>query len=189
MSSIKSQIENFIPSDDRESLDKKVILHCIDVFPDILMRENQICHFTSSAWIINQDHTKALILFHNLARQWRWPGGHTDGEGDLLKVALNEAYEETGLKNLKVLNRDIFSLEILAVSAHVRKEQAVNSHLHLNAGFIFETSERESFRIKPDENSNIRWMDFTEITQMVESGEMSDLYLKLIKKTKRIYIK
>lgn len=183
---IRFQIENFVPLNEREQLEKKVILHCIDIFPDVLTRENRICHFTASAWIINQDHTKALAIFHNLAKQWRWPGGHMDGESDLLTVVLKEVQEETSLGNLKILDKNIFSLEVLPVSAHIRKGEVVNSHLHLNASFAFEASEKDGFRIKPDENSAIRWMDFMEITQMVENGKMSDLYLKLIEKTKQL---
>lgn len=166
-------------------LDKSVILHCIDTFPDVLTRKNQICHFTSSAWIVNPDRTKVVFIFHNLAKQWRWPGGHADGESDLLAVALNEAREETGLENLKILDKDIFSLEVFAIPAHFHKGQVVNSHIHLNAGFIFEAAEGDELRIKPDENSDIRWVNFAEIARLAEAGEISDLYLKLMEKTKK----
>jgi len=185
--SIKSEIESFAPSSERELLDKSVILHCIDTFPDVLTRENRICHFTASAWIVNPGHMKALVIFHNLARQWRWPGGHTDGESDLLKVALNEAREETGLENIKALDDGVFSLEVFAIPTHLHKGKMVNSHLHLDAGFIFEASEDEEFRIKPDENSGIRWMTFAEIARAAETGQMSEFYPRLIEKTKNEY--
>lgn len=183
--SLRSQIENFKPLSERESLNKSVVLGCLNTFPDVLMRENQICHFTASAWIVNPEHTKALVIFHNLAKQWRWPGGHADGEDDLLKVALSEACEETGLKSINILDERIFSLEVFAIPMHNHKGKIVNSHLHLDAGFIFEASEDESLKIKPDENSDIRWMTFAEILQAVKAGQMTDIYPGLIAKTKK----
>lgn len=188
MDRLKSQIQNYTPFNEREADDKVVILQCMDDFDNLLSRENRICHFTASCWIVNRERTKALILHHNLENAWRWPGGHNDGESDMLKVALQEAREETSLGSIRPLSEDIFSLEILSVSSHVRKGKLVNSHLHLNCGLLFEADETEAFQIKPDENSAICWMTFAEIEQAINDGDkkMDPLFLKLIEKTKTL---
>ena len=41
------------------------------------------------------------MIYHNIYNSWAWPGGHADGESDLLGVAMREVMEETGIKNLK----------------------------------------------------------------------------------------
>ena len=49
------------------------------------------------------------MIFHKIYNSWSWTGGHADGDSDLLKVAIKEASEETGLKNIKPISKDIFS--------------------------------------------------------------------------------
>ncbi|MDV2887536.1 NUDIX domain-containing protein, partial [Alkalihalophilus pseudofirmus] len=73
------------------------MLRYIDTFPDILTRKNEFAHFSSSAWTVNKDRTKVLMAFHNIYQSWSWLGGHADGDDHLLRVALRETREETGL--------------------------------------------------------------------------------------------
>lgn len=47
--------------------------------------------------------------------------GHADGNANLLGVAMKEAKEETGLKQVTPVLKDIFSIEILGVAAHEKK--------------------------------------------------------------------
>ncbi len=184
MDSLKSQIVAYIPSTERETSDKALILHCIETFPDVLTRNNPICHFTSSCWIVNPKRTKALILFHNIEQAWMWPGGHADGESNLLSVALREAKEETNLP-VHPISKEIFSMEVFAVPPHIRKGKFVSSHLHLNCSFLLEASEEDSYRIKPDENSSIRWMTFGEIMAEIDRNHMSPHFENLIERCKK----
>lgn len=186
MPSIKSQILAYKPCDQRETADRELILHCLETFPDVLTRENRICQLTASCWVVNHEHTKVLMLFHNIQQIWMWPGGHADGEKNLAKVAKREILEETSLSSAHLINSDIFSLEVFAVPAHIRHSEFVSSHLHLNSSFIFEADETETFKVKPDENSAIRWMTFADIITAAKAGKMSDHYQKLIDKTSKI---
>lgn len=186
MTSLQEQILAYQPYNQREESDKALILRCIEVFPDVLTRQNLICHFTSSAWIVNPDRTKALLIYHNIEQTWMWTGGHADGESDMFSVALREAKEETGLNNIRALSEEIFSLEVFAVPAHIRRGEFVSSHLHLNCGFLLEVGENEVFRIKPDENSGIRWADFSEIITKSQNGTMSPHYASLIERLEKL---
>lgn len=128
------------------------------------------------------------MLFHNIEQIWMWPGGHADGESDLAEVAKREVLEETNLSSTHLIDDNIFDLEIFAVPPHVRRGEFVSSHIHLNTGYIFEADEAESFKVKPDENSAIRWMTFEDILAASKAGKMSSHYQKLIDKTlKTIY--
>ncbi len=50
-----NEIENYIPTDVRETQDKKVILDYIKMFPhNVLLRDNEIAHITSSGLIFNE---------------------------------------------------------------------------------------------------------------------------------------
>ena len=64
-------------------------------------RENPVCHFTASAWIVNPACTHALMVYHNIYHSWSWTGGHNDGNPDFQSVARREAVEETARKGKK----------------------------------------------------------------------------------------
>ena len=101
---LKDQIEKYIPQNEQEECDKDLMLEFINKFEDVLTRQNRMGHFTASSWIVNKEKTKVLMIYHNIYKSWAWTGGHCDGDEDLLHVALKEAEEETGLKNIKVLS-------------------------------------------------------------------------------------
>ena len=44
-------------------------------------------HFTASGCIVNKQRTKVLLVHHKKLDIWLQPGGHADGEEDLVEVA------------------------------------------------------------------------------------------------------
>ena len=97
---LKAKIENYKPYNEQEEKDKQTMLKYIDTFDDLLTRENEFAHFTASSWAVNKEKSKVLMVYHNIYQSWTWTGGHSDGEADLLKVAIKELKEETGIKNV-----------------------------------------------------------------------------------------
>lgn len=183
---LKEEIEKFVPYNEQEKSDKAIMLKYIDESKDVLTRENEIAHFTASNWIVNKERNKILMIYHNIYKSWAWTGGHADGEGDLLKVALKEANEETGLTNLKVLSDGIFGLQILPVDAHIKRGKYVSSHLHLDCCFLLEAGENEVTRIKQDENSGVKWVDIEEVVKITNEPRMVPVYTKLNEKLRSI---
>jgi len=158
------------------------MLEYIDKFDDVLTRDNKLCHFTASNWIVNKDRTKVLMIYHNIYKSWAWTGGHADGDSDLLHVAKKEAEEETGLNNLKLLSDGIYGIQILTVDSHIKRGKFVSSHLHLDCCFLFEADEDEVTRIKEDENSGVEWVDIEEAPKITNEDKMRPIYIKLNKK-------
>ena len=183
---LKEQIEKYIPYNEQEVRDKELMLKYINTFNDVLTRENKMCHFTASNWIINKDRTKVLMIYHNIYKSWAWTGGHADGDSDLLHVALKEAEEETGLSNLKLLSDGIFGLQILTVDSHIKRGKYVSSHLHLDCCFLFEANEEDELKIKEDENSGVKWINIDEATKITNEEKMRPIYEKLNSKIKNL---
>lgn len=181
---LKEQIENYIPYNEQEENDKEMMLKYIDTFEDVLTRENRMCHFTASNWIVNREKTKVLMIYHNIYKSWAWTGGHADGDSDLLHVALKEVEEETGLQNLKLLSDGIFGIQILTVDSHIKRGKFVPSHLHLDCCFLLEADESEAVKIKADENSGVEWIDIDQATEVTNEEKMKPIYAKLNEKLK-----
>ncbi|NLM66428.1 MAG: NUDIX hydrolase [Enterococcus sp.] len=156
---LSEQIKNYQPFNEQEVQDKKTLLALIKEkgLENLLTRENSLAHLTASAWVVNADHQKVLMAYHNLYDSWSWLGGHADGQADLLAVALKEVTEESGLTKLQPILNEIFSLEILTVDGHEKNGVYLSSHLHLNVTYLIEASEEEPLTIKPDENSQVAW--------------------------------
>ena len=185
---LREKIENYEPYNQQEEKDKRVMLECIDIFDMFyspLTRGNEFAHFTASSWAVNKERTKVLMIYHNIYQSWSWTGGHSDGEADLLKVAIKELKEETGVQNVKVLNNgDIFSLEILTVDGHVKRGNYVTSHLHLNLTYLLEVYEKETFHINEYENIGVKWVPINEVKNVSnETWIKENIYTKLNQKT------
>ena len=162
------------------------MLNYIDDFEDTLTRQNQYGHFTSSAFILNKERTKILMIYHNIYKSWAWVGGHSDGDNDLLYVAMKEAKEETGIKNVLPISKDIYSLEIINVNGHEKREKYVGSHLHLNVTYLLEADENEEIHIKEDENSGVKWIPINKILEASSESWVRDrVYAKIINKMKK----
>ena len=127
---IRESVLRFKPGCVQEEKDKEMVLKYIKDFPNILSRDNEYAHFTSSSLIFNKDRTKTLFVYHNIYNSWTWRG-HCDGNPDLLKVALTEAKEETGV-DCKPISNDIITIEILPVWGHMKRGKFVSSHQHIN---------------------------------------------------------
>lgn len=114
-------IEKYRPYNEQEEMDKPLILNWIKNEKDAFLRENKIAHITASAWVVNKDRSKVLMVYHNIYHSWSWLGGHADGETDLLSVAIQEVKEEAGISKVYPVSEEIFSLESLTVDGHVKR--------------------------------------------------------------------
>ena len=177
-------IKNFEPMNEQEQNDKKLILNFIEKNDDVLYRDNEYAHMTSSGLIFNEKLDKILMVHHNIYNTWSWTGGHADNDSDLLYVAIKEAKEETGIQNIKPLSKNIFSLDVLPVIGHIKNNKYVSAHLHLSVAYLLEADERDELFIKADENSGVKWIPIDKIHEYSNEPDMVKLYCKFNEKLK-----
>ena len=180
-----AQIEAFRPGCDQESADRQRMLAQMTLRPDLLTRDDPVMHFTASSWIVSPDR-RVLLVWHELYRSWSWTGGHADGEGDLLAVAMREAMEETGLREVRPVIPEIFSLEILGVAGHEKRGTFIGAHLHLNATYLLEADPALPLAPAPGETKDVAWFDAQEVLSLSSEPHMIPIYRKLIEKTRTI---
>ena len=178
-----ASIEQYQPYNVQEEMDKSLILEWIKNNNNAFLRENTVAHMTASAWVVNADRSKVLMVYHNIYNSWSWLGGHADGETDLLFVAIREVKEEAGISNVLPVSEDIFSLESLTVDGHWKNGKYVSSHLHFNATYLLEADSEEAVSIKVDENSGVAWFSPEDaLKKSTEPWFVEHVYAKLIEK-------
>ena len=114
-------------------------------------------HFTGSAWLIDRSGRRVLLTHHRKLNRWRQLGGHADGDPDLMRVALREAKEESGLSGLAV-EPGIFDLDCHAIPARGGDPE----HWHYDVRFVVRTTGSEEF-VVGDESHDLAWRDIAEI--------------------------
>ena len=183
---LRQLIEAYRPCSEAEARDRELMLYALAHFPDVLTRENPVCHFTASNWITNPGRDRILFAYHNIFRHWGWTGGHADGESDLRAVARREAGEETGLWQLKPLYDGIFSIQCLCVDHHYKRGAFVSSHLHLDCCYLWEADEKSALHGKADENSGVKWVPIDRVNEIAGEAVMEMVYTKLNEKLRAL---
>lgn len=182
MKEIIAQIKEYEPFTEQEAADKKLFLDKLHFQDNLLTRENPDYHFSSSAWVVNPSYDKVLMVYHNIYQSYSWSGGHADGCDDLLKVAQKELEEETGIKDYRLIHDGLFAFDILPVYGHYKNGIFVKDHFHINTTYLFMATENQSLKVKEDENSDVKWINTTELNTAVTEEEMKVYYFKMVEK-------
>jgi 8-oxo-dGTP pyrophosphatase MutT (NUDIX family) len=176
---LKQLLENFVPQGEQELSDLPIFREFAEQSRSLT--RDSVAHFTASAFVLNEKHDKLLAIFHKIYQNWGWLGGHSDGQEDLLAVALREVHEESGLSQLKVLHSAPISLEVITVPAHVHRTYGyVSAHLHLNVTFLIEADEKEVLHKNEAETEGIAWVPISEFITQSNEAEMKPIYEKII---------
>jgi len=124
-------------------------------------RELWPMHVTGSAWVVSPSREKVLMLHHLKLNQWFQPGGHADGNHDILNVALKELTEETGLAQgqLRLLSEDVFDVDIHGIPA-IHGDPA---HEHIDIRFLVEIDDGVHIPGN-DESFEVRWVRLDEVS-------------------------
>jgi 8-oxo-dGTP pyrophosphatase MutT (NUDIX family) len=120
-------------------------------------RERRAGHFTGSAWVVSADGARVLLTHHRKLDRWLQPGGHADGDTDLARVALREAEEETGLRDL-VLEPGVFDLDRHAIPARGDEPE----HWHYDVRYLVRATGSEEFVVS-EESHALAWRDVRDV--------------------------
>ena len=134
----------------------------VEEHEDIFYRELWPAHVTGSAWVVSPDRESVLMLHHRKLDQWFQPGGHADGDNDVLRVALRETSEETGLDpaHIRLIDDAVFDVDIHTILA----SHEAPSHEHIDIRFLVEID--DSLPLPgSDEAHEVLWVDFHDISR------------------------
>jgi len=178
---ILNQIKIFKPRDLLETeVKEKLFLLLNNNDESIFYRENEEIHITASGFILNPEMDQTLMVYHNIYQSLSWTGGHADGEKDLLSAAIREAKEETGIEEVYPLSSEIVSLDILDVPPHQKNGKEVQPHQHISVAYGLIAPMKQTLKVKPDENSEVKWINLDDMQNKCEEEHMLVVYYKII---------
>lgn len=132
-------------------------------------------HVTGSAWIVNEAGSRTVLVHHAKLGKWVQPGGHCDGEANVLAVALREAKEETGLIVTPVDN-DIFDIDVHLIPEY----WSTPEHWHFDVRFLLQADDASVPQVS-SESRAVRWVSLHEAVGLNNSQSL----MRMINKTQR----
>lgn len=129
------------------------ILDFVRRTPDCFCRSHAAGHITGSAWLVNPANDRVLLTLHHNLKRWMQLGGHADGDADVLRVALREATEESGIGGITPLSTNIMDVDIHLIPANPRKGEG--PHFHYDIRYLLQAP-HELFVIS-DESDDLAW--------------------------------
>ncbi len=149
-------LENYEPTAE-EIITKERMLAFLHEHDDCFERELACGHFTASAWLVNKDLSKALLMHHAKLNIWVQLGGHADGESDLLEVAIKEAQEESGIFDIEPITTQIFDIDIHTIPAKGMDPE----HEHFDVRFLLRATTDQQ-PVKNAESKALAWFGHNE---------------------------
>lgn len=149
----------------------------VSTYENCFERTLVIGHVTGSAWIVDRDRTHVLLTHHRKLDKWLQLGGHADGDSDVLRVAMREAEEESGLTSLQPVHRDIFDVDIHLIPARKTEPE----HFHYDVRYALEADRAEAIRLS-DESHDLRWVPVHEVAGLTEEESV----LRMVRKMTRL---
>jgi len=133
----------------------------IEANEDVFFRELWPAHVTGSAWVVNPQRSHVLMLHHRKLDQWFQPGGHADGDSDIVGVALRETAEESGIEpqHIQLVGEGIFDVDIHAIPSM----QGDPPHEHIDIRFLVEIDDALPVPGN-DESHDILWLSLMQVS-------------------------
>lgn len=151
----------------------------LERFPDCCHRSQCQGHFTGSALVTNPALDQVLLTHHRKLNKWLQLGGHADGDTDLLRVALKEACEESGLTQFQLVGPTAaqplpFDLDIHEIPARPGEPR----HLHLDIRFLLVADPQDTIAIS-GESHDLKWFAEAEWSRATTEESMLRQFRKL----------
>lgn len=139
---------------------------------DLAGQSPQRGHVTGSAWVVNASRSQVLVVHHAKLGRWVQPGGHCDGEADVLSVAQREVREETSLEATP-LTPEIFDVDVHLIPEYWNTPE----HLHFDIRFLLQADDRLA-PVASAESRAVRWVSLDEVLKLNSSDSIARMVAK-----------
>ncbi len=150
---ILNLLQYYNPDNEIEAIYKNEIIKFIKNNKNCFDRSNLKGHMTASGWLINKSGNLVLLMHHKKLNEWFQFGGHADGDYDLLKVAIKETQEESGIYDIIPISKGIFDIDIHIIPQY----KEIPAHVHYDIRFLLQLKSDDLKEKKNEESIEIAW--------------------------------
>ena len=158
---LKIELENYTSIFTEEEIYKQQILDFLAKADAPYERINDVGHITASGLLLNSNCSKFLLMHHKKLNLWLQPGGHCDGDSDVLQVAIRESQEESGIAEIVPIMLNIFDIDVHIFPANLKEKE----HYHYDIRFLLKTINNDSF-VQNEESHELRWIDIKDYNNL-----------------------
>jgi len=151
-----SQLATYIVLHDSEGQVANAFLTFVESRGDSFQRSCAPDHVTGSAFIVDPELTRTLLVHHRRLDKWLQPGGHCEPGETALEAAIREALEETGVSALALSPDQLFDIDIHAIPAHAETP----AHLHYDARYLLVAEPGDT--VVSHESHAVEWVSMEE---------------------------
>src|SRR5580765_1764786 len=127
---------------------------------------------TRSAGGVVIDNEGRVLVVSQRGTSWSLPKGHIDPGESALAAAKREIYEESGIRDLKLI-RELGTYERYKIGVDGGDDRA---ELKVITMFLFRTSERELRPVDPD-NPEARWVERAKVAALLTHQRDKQFFL------------
>jgi 8-oxo-dGTP pyrophosphatase MutT (NUDIX family) len=171
---LRDELAAYRPANPAEAEARERLLAFVSDHADCFERTLRIGHVTGSAWVVDRAGSSTLLTHHRKLDRWLQLGGHADGDSDIRAVALREAIEESGLRDIAPAAPGIFDLDVHAIPA--RGEEPEHFHYDIRFAFFADATQRP---VVSEESHAVAWIPIADIDRYA----IDDSVRRLVAKT------
>lgn len=154
-----AQLAAYDASDEQESELVARLARFVEQEQNPFDRSTPHGHLTGSAWIVDVEFERVLLVHHGKLERWLQPGGHLEpGDANALAGAQREAREETGLQTVALQVGALFDVDIHPIPARVGQPE----HLHYDLRFLLKVDPDEAVERAVDAHE-LRWIELDDV--------------------------
>lgn len=169
---LKQLLARYNPTQSEQRF-KQDMLEFIYNTPLCFERTHESGHITASAWLLNNDYSQALLMHHAKLNQWFQLGGHCDGDSDVLRVAIKEAQEESGIMNIVPVSTEIFDIDIHLIPENAKEK----AHYHYDVRFLLKVDGAEEIQ-RNSESKELKWFGKEKLLLPTQSPSVVRMFEK-----------
>ena len=169
---LSALLDAVVPADEKEEADLGTLRAHAASLADPFSRDQPVAHFTGSALVT--DGARVALVLHRKLGRWLQPGGHADPAdgGDLVRTALREAEEETGLR----VRLHPSAPRPLDVDVHeIPARPDAPAHLHLDVRFLAVAEPGVPLTVDAAESAEVRWFAREEALRVADDPSLRRL--------------
>lgn len=138
-------------------------------------------HITGSVMLMDPSFSKVVLTLHKKLGKWLQLGGHSDGESVTQEVALREAHEESGLKEIKLFSPSLKNPSLILPFDwdihHIPKTPKIDEHFHFDVRFLAIAYD-DKLNIS-EESNDLKWVPIDEAYGLNQEKSMHRQFDKI----------